>query len=44
LSPSTTPQHLRRRAALAVDKFVATGAVFVTKENIDQPEAKNVLY
>jgi ribose transport system substrate-binding protein len=27
-----------------VDKSVDTGAVLVTKENIDQPEAKNVLY
>ncbi|MGA0563693.1 ABC transporter substrate-binding protein [Ancylobacter sp. VNQ12] len=27
-----------------VDKFVDTGAVVVTKANIDQPEAKNVLY
>ncbi|MBS7545048.1 ABC transporter substrate-binding protein [Ancylobacter oerskovii] len=27
-----------------VEKFVDTGAVVVTKANIDQPEAKNVLY
>jgi ribose transport system substrate-binding protein len=27
-----------------VDKFVDTGVVVVTKDNIDQPEAKNVLY
>lgn len=27
-----------------VDKFVDTGAVVVTKANIDKPEAKNVLY
>jgi ribose transport system substrate-binding protein len=27
-----------------VDKFVDTGVVIVTKGNIDQPEAKNVLY
>ena len=27
-----------------VEKFVDTGAVVVTKDNIDQPEAKNVLY
>jgi ribose transport system substrate-binding protein len=27
-----------------VDKFVDTGVVIVTKDNIDQPEAKNVLY
>lgn len=27
-----------------VDKFVDTGAVVVTKANIEQPEAKNVLY
>lgn len=27
-----------------VEKFVDTGVVLVTKDNIDQPEAKNVLY
>jgi ribose transport system substrate-binding protein len=27
-----------------VDKFVDTGVVVVTKDNIDKPEAKNVLY
>ncbi|SJZ54212.1 ABC transporter substrate-binding protein [Consotaella salsifontis] len=27
-----------------VEKFIDTGVVFVTKENIDKPEAKNVLY
>ncbi|MFN7102070.1 MAG: ABC transporter substrate-binding protein [Pseudorhizobium sp.] len=27
-----------------VEKFVDTGVVIVTKDNIDQPEAKNVLY
>lgn len=27
-----------------VDKFVDTGVVIVTKDNIDKPEAKNVLY
>ncbi len=27
-----------------VDKFVDTGVVLVTKDNIDKPEAKNVLY
>jgi ribose transport system substrate-binding protein len=27
-----------------VEKFVDTGVVVVTKENIDKPEAKNVLY
>jgi ribose transport system substrate-binding protein len=27
-----------------VDKFVNTGVVMVTKDNIDKPEAKNVLY
>ncbi len=27
-----------------VEKFVDTGAVVVTKDNIDKPEAKNVLY
>ena len=27
-----------------VEKFVDTGVVIVTKDNIDKPEAKNVLY
>ncbi|MBB4267949.1 ABC transporter substrate-binding protein [Roseospira visakhapatnamensis] len=27
-----------------VDKFIDTGVVFVTKDNIDAPEAQNVLY
>jgi ribose transport system substrate-binding protein len=27
-----------------VEKFVDTGVVVVTKDNIDKPEAKNVLY
>lgn len=27
-----------------VDKFIDTGVVLVTKDNIDKPEAKNVLY
>jgi ribose transport system substrate-binding protein len=27
-----------------VEKFVDTGVVLVTKDNIEQPEAKNVLY
>ncbi len=27
-----------------VEKFIDTGTVLVTKDNIDQPEAKNVLY
>lgn len=26
------------------DKFVDTGVVVVTKDNIEKPEAKNVLY
>ncbi|SFB77394.1 ABC transporter substrate-binding protein [Tropicimonas isoalkanivorans] len=31
-------------AGESVEKFIDTGVVFVTEENIDQPEAQNVLY
>ncbi len=31
-------------AGKKVEKFVNTGVVMVTKDNIEKPEAKNVLY